>query len=143
MGIGAPSNRPAGVVRPSRPVRCDVRDPIVSSGVFGPAGGTLIIGASRLIIPGGALRDTVTITGTARGDSTSTVDFAPDGLRFNKPAGLVLDGTGCDLDESSAPSVVNIAADGTILETLEATYDPHWKAVAAPIEHFSGYAIAF
>ena len=103
----------------------------------------LVIGRSRLIIPGGALHDTVTITATARGDSTSEVDFQPAGLRFAKPAGLVLDGTGCNLDDDATPSVVYVAPDGTILETIAAFYDPHWKAVAAPIEHFSGYAIAF
>ena len=122
---------------------CTPRDSIVSSGVFGPAGGTLIVGGSRLIIPGGALQDTVTITATARGDSTSEVDFEPSGLHFAKPAGLVLDGTGCGLEAADTPSVVYVAPDGTILETIDAFYDPHWRAVAAPIEHFSGYAIAF
>jgi len=102
-----------------------------------------VIGGSRLIIPGGALRDTVTISGTETGDSTSTVDFQPAGLLFAKPVGLVLDGSGCDLDDSSTPSVVYVAPDGTILETIDALYDPHWRAVAAPIQHFSGYAIAF
>jgi hypothetical protein len=144
-GNGGTNSAPAASPARGTPhlAACTPRDSIVSSGVFGPAGGTLIVGGSRLIIPGGALLDTVTITATARGDSTSEVDFEPSGLHFAKPAGLVLDGTGCGLDTADTPSVVYVAPDGTIIETIDAFYDPHWRAVAAPIEHFSGYAIAF
>jgi hypothetical protein len=140
---GATPRNAGGASGTPHVVACSPRDTIVSSGVFGPAGGTLVVGGSRLIIPGGALLDTVTITAVAKGDSTSEVDFQPSGLHFAKPAGLVLDGTGCELDAATSPSVVYVAPDGSILETIEAYYDPHWKAVAAPIEHFSGYAIAF
>jgi hypothetical protein len=126
-----------------RPVVCAIRKPLASGGVFGPSGGTLVLGNSRLIIPGGALRDTVTITATTAGDSTSTVNFQPEGLQFRKPVGLILDSTGCTIEDGASPSVVYLAPDGTVLETIPAIYDPHWKAVAAPIEHFSGYAIAF
>jgi hypothetical protein len=125
------------------PVSCAGRRVIQSSGRFGPAGGILVFGNSSLIIPGGALHDTVTIAATQLDDGTSTVRFAPHGLRFYKPAGLVLDGTGCDLPTRGVASVVYVDDQGTVLETIDARYDPHWKAVAAPIEHFSGYAIAF
>jgi len=125
------------------PVACSPHAPVVGSGVFGPAGGTLVFGNSRLVIPGGALRDTVTITATSLGDSTSSVDFQPEGLHFAKPAGLVLDGSGCVLGNGGdSLSVVYLAPEGTVLETIPAVYDPHWKAVAAPIVHFSRYAIA-
>lgn len=138
----APGATPNG--RAPRPVSCAPRDPIVNSGTFGPAGGTLVFGNSRLVIPGGALRSTVTITATTLGDSSSTVHFEPEGLTFAKPAGLVLDGDGCSLDvEGGTPSIVYIGTDGQILEVIPAEYDPHWKAVAAPLAHFSGYAIAF
>ena len=101
------------------------------------------MGNSSLIIPGGALRDTVTISATQLDDGTSTLRFEPHGLRFYKPAGLVLDGTGCDFPTGAEADVVYVDDAGTILETILAVYDPHWKAVAAPIVHFSGYAIAF
>lgn len=127
----------------SSPVRCRGRQLIQSSGRFGPAGGILAFGNSRLIIPGGALRDTVTISATQLDDGTSTVRFEPHGLRFYKPAGLVLDGSGCDFPDRAVASVVYVDDAGTVLETIDAFYDPHWKAVAAPIVHFSGYAIAF
>jgi hypothetical protein len=126
-----------------QPVACKASRVAARSGVFGPAGGTLVFGESRLIIPGGALRDTVTITATPLDDGTSTVQFQPQGLRFYKPAGLVLDAADCLLPDDGAPSIVYLGDAGEVLETIPARYDPHWKAVAAPIVHFSGYAIAF
>lgn len=125
------------------PVACSTRKTIQSSGVFGPGGGTLAFGSSRLVIPGGALRDTVTITASQVDDGTSTVRFEPHGLRFYKPAGLVLDGSSCALPSDQLPAVVYVDDDGNVLETIDAYYDPHWQTVAAPIQHFSGYAIAF
>jgi hypothetical protein len=124
-------------------VACSSRKTIRSSGRFGPGGGILAFGNSRLIIPGGALRDTVTISATPRADGTSTVDFQPTGLHFYKPAGLILDAAGCSLKPGDVPSVVYLDDAGQIREQIAALYDPHWQAVAAPIEHFSAYAIAF
>lgn len=128
---------------PVTPVSCDRRSLVVGSGVFGPSGGTLIVGESRLVIPGGALRDTVTISGSTGGDATSTIRFSPEGLRFRKPAGLTLSGSGCRLPERAEFSVVYLDDEGRILETIAGEYFPRYKVVAAPIEHFSGYAIAF
>ncbi|HEX5972814.1 MAG TPA: hypothetical protein VFY85_12865 [Gemmatimonadaceae bacterium] len=125
------------------PVSCGARRMIQASGTFGPAGGILTFGNSSLVIPGGALRDTVTISATQLDDGSSTVRFEPHGLHFYKPAGLVLDGTGCALPADEAPSIVYLGDAGEVLETIPAYYDPHWRTVAAPIEHFSGYAIAF
>jgi hypothetical protein len=123
--------------------RCTDRQVTSSAGVFGPAGGTLTFGDSRLIIPGGALTDTVTISATIVDQTTSRVEFQPHGLQFAKPAGLLLSTEGCVLSPDEAPSVVYLSQDGLVLETIDAVYDPHWKTFAAPIHHFSGYAIAF
>ena len=114
----------------------------VNSGVFGPSGGTLTFGTSRLIIPGGALRDTVTITATIPNGDVSRVEFQPHGLQFAKAAGLQLDTDGCAIDEQ-APNVVYLSETGEVLETIDAVYDPRWHTIAATIWHFSGYAIAF
>ena len=122
---------------------CSPHGAISASGVFGPAGGTLTFGGSRLIIPGGALRDTVTISATIPEGSSSSVEFAPHGLQFLKSAGLVLSTVSCELANPLAPAVVYLAPDGTVLEYIEAVYDPRWRTIAAPIDHFSGYAIAF
>ncbi|MDB4892457.1 MAG: hypothetical protein JWL61_4312 [Gemmatimonadetes bacterium] len=114
-----------------------------NSDVFGPAGGTLTFGSSRLIIPAGALRDTVTITATIPEGDDSRVEFQPHGLEFAKPAGLQLSTAECSMNGQVAPNVVYLSETGEILETIEAVYDPHWQTIAASIWHFSGYAIAF
>ena len=122
---------------------CAPHGTISSQGVFGPAGGTLLFGNSRLIIPGGALRDTVTISAVVPEGTGTNVVFSPHGLQFEKAAGLVLSTESCELANPLAPAVVYLAPDGTVLEYIEAVFDPRWKTIAAPIGHFSGYAIAF
>ena len=126
-----------------QPARCADRRVATISGVFGPSGGTLVFGDSRLIIPGGALLDTVTISATIVDATTSRVELQPQGLQFAKAAGLLLDTQGCVLAQDAAPTVVYLSEDGVVLETIDAVYDPHWKTFAAPLHHFSGYAIAF
>ena len=142
-GSSARGNASNSMPGQATPVACAGRTRFNASGTFGPAGGILQFGQSSLIIPGGALRDTVTISATVLDDGSSTVVFQPHGLRFYKPAGLVLDGTNCAFPTTGAASVVYVDDAGQVLQTIPAYYDPHWKAVAAPIVHFSGYAIAF
>ena len=125
------------------PAKCETRRTARAFGVFGPQGGTLLFGTSRLIIPAGALRDTVTISATIPDSDNSRVEFRPSGLRFAKAAGLLLDTSGCSLDGKLAPDVVYLSESGEVLETIPATYNPRWKTIAAAIWHFSGYAIAF
>lgn len=125
------------------PVACLPRHPASVSALVGPTGGVLAFGASRLIVPPGALHATVRLSAVTRGDASATVDFFPEGLRFHKPAGLVLSATGCLTPAEGVPSVVYLGENGEILETIAATYDRRGKEVAAPIVHFSGYAIAF
>lgn len=122
---------------------CETERTANASGVFGPQGGTLIFGTSRLIIPGGALRETVTITATIPDGDNKRVEFQPHGLQFAKPAGLLLDTSGCSMDGQLAPNVWYLSETGVVLETIPASYDPHWHTIAAAIWHFSGYAIAF
>ncbi len=142
-GSDAPRGVSTSQNKAAVPVVCAKHGATVNVGVFGPSGGTLVFGNSRLVIPGGALHDTVTISATIPADSSSTVEFQPHGLQFYKPAGLVLDGSTCSLPADMAPRVVYLSDGGDVLEIIEAVYDPHWKTVAAPIVHFSGYAIAF
>ncbi len=143
MGHAGRSNSAKASAAGPTPVSCHARKLAVGQGRFGPSGGTLVVGSTRLFIPGGALRDTVTITATAPGDTTSTVEFEPHGLHFAKPVGLAIGSEGCAIPEDARPSVVYLDANGRVLEIIWAEYDPRFKAVTAPIEHFSGYAIAF
>jgi hypothetical protein len=58
-------------------------------------------------------------------------------LHFKKPAGLVVDVSGC----GPIPSNVFIRSieDG---ELIKAVYSTWWHTLAAPIAHFSGYIVA-
>lgn len=143
LAAAARNESSAGQRPTPKVLTCSGRRVVVASGRFGPPGGTLLFGNSRLIIPGGALHDTVTIMASAPNPASSEVIFKPEGLHFFKAAGLVLEATGCVTPQDAAPSVVYLSPSGVILETIPADYDSHWKTVAAPISHFSGYAIAF
>lgn len=111
------------------------------SALIGPAGGTLRVGLNELIVPPGALGSPTMIVGTVPEGTTGTIRLEPSGLRFKKPAGLRLDVTGCDFPEP-VPDVIHVDDDGTVLQRIEAVFSNAWKAVAAPIEHFSAYQIA-
>ena len=69
---------------------CTPRDVQVGTATIGPSGGVLE-GPHRLIIPPGALTQTVQISGTTVEGETPTIELEPHGLQFRKSAGLVLD----------------------------------------------------
>lgn len=136
---GSPTDRPALV-------QCELHPAYVGEGLIGPRGGQIIIGGgSRLIIPPGALTRRVWIKATIPAGENVTIDFefAPHGIVFKKPLGLVLSANGCDIPSYKAPSIAYVEEDGTIGDYLPSYYSHHWHLVAAPIWHFSGYAIAF
>jgi len=124
-------------------VQCENHPAFEGSGDIGPSGGHIIAGPHRLIIPPGALLHTVHITATVPAGDNVFVEFQPSGLVFRKPAGLLLDAEGCDLSQYHAPDVVYLNDAGDVEERIDAVYSNHWKTVAAPIWHFSGYAIAW
>jgi len=122
-------------------VRCE-NWPATSSADIGPNGGIITVGRARLIIPPGALSDVVHVTGTALPDDNPTVAFQPSGLEFKKPAGLQFDVTGCEIPADS-PDIVYLNDAGEIVERIEAVYSNYWRQVAAPVRHFSNYALAY
>lgn len=142
-GAGRPASGQGTLSRgQSQLVHCTNRTAVADSGEFGPSGGTLVVGDNLLIIPPGALTDRVVIRGTVVADTVALIQFDPDGLQFRKPVGLVLDASGCDVD-GYTPDIVYVDDQGQVLERIEARYSNAWHTVAAPIEHFSGYAIAW
>jgi hypothetical protein len=119
---------------------CSRRQAVEGSAVIGPSGGELIVGENRLIVPPGALIEPTLITGTVPADTIASIHFEPQGLQFRKPAGLVINARGCG-PVSDEPSVLYIDDDGNVLERINAVYSNWWRTVAAPINHFSVYAI--
>jgi hypothetical protein len=67
------------------------------------------------------------------------VDLQPHGLTFSKAAGLVLDAASC----IEVPSIVYLIDEETVSDPIAAIYSNWWHAIACPIWHFSGYAVAF
>jgi hypothetical protein len=112
-----------------------------ASATIGPAGGRIAVDGNVLLIPGGALEEEVVITATVPADDIAAVEFAPSGLRFRKPASMVLSAEGCEAP-ASAPAAAYLDDSGTIIERIDAVWHPRWKALVAPITHFSSYAIA-
>lgn len=127
----------------ARLVHCLRRESASASAVIGSSGGIVAIGNNALIVPPGALHTPVLITATVVEGDAAALRFAPHGLTFARPAGLVIDAAGCDLPAGTAPTIVYLDDTGHEIERLASFYSPSWKAVAAPVSHFSIYAIAF
>jgi hypothetical protein len=116
---------------------CDVPSDLNGSAIIGPDGGTLDIGPHRLIIPPGALTTKVAVSGFIPAGSTIEVHFEPHGLQFKKPAGLILNSASC----SAVPDVVYLNEVGVVAERIKAIFSTWWHVIAAPIDHFSVYAL--
>jgi hypothetical protein len=121
------------------PLNCSPKNSSFGSALIGPSGGTLFIGPNRLIIPAGALREKVQISGTVPAGRPFEIDLEPHGLHFQKAAGLILDASSC----IDVQDIVYLIDEVTASPPILATYSNLWHTIACPIWHFSGYAIAF
>lgn len=130
----------ASAVAPGRVIACEQRTAAADSALIGPSGGTLRVGNNELVVPPGALLKPVMLRGEVPPDTIASIRLSPEGLTFRRPAGLVLDVSGC-ADAGVAPKVLYLDDAGNILEEIDAYYTPWWKRVAAPIDHFSRYAL--
>lgn len=112
----------------------------------GPAGGTILVGPHRLVIPAGALTSPVLITAEAPADSVNSVRLLPHGLTFapGKPAKLTLSYANCSLLGQLLPKRIVYTTDLLeILEWLLSADEPLARRVSTSLEHFSRYAIAW
>lgn len=112
----------------------------------GPRGGTIVMGAQRLVIPAGALNHTVTIIGEAPSDNVVSVRFQPEGLQFNpaRSPRLTLDYSSCGLVRNLLPKRIAYTTDRLdILSLLPSLDDLLHQRVSADIHHFSRYAVAW
>lgn len=123
-------------------VACARRAEQSASAVIGPEGGVLRVGGDALVVPPGALDAPTLISATIPAGDVSAIRFEPHGLQFRVPAGLVLNAAGCSIPAATVPFVVYMSDEGAMLEHLDAVYDSQGRRVAAPIQHFSQYAIA-
>jgi len=122
---------------------CDAHASATTSAMVGPHGAMIAVGNDRLVIPGGALSDSVLITATIPADTLASIQFAPHGLQFAKGVTLLLSTAGCAVGGQTPGHVVYLDGAGDVLETLDAMFNAQAGTVVTHIEHFSSYAIAF
>jgi len=109
----------------------------------GASGASIHVGNDRLIIPGGALSDSILITARIPADTLADIHFEPHGLHFNKDVILVLSTDGCTVGARAPAHVDYLDNSGNVLEKLEAAFNGGSHTVTTKIHHFSSYAIAF
>lgn len=115
-----------------------------ASAVIGRDGGTLRIGPHTLTVPRGALSAPTLITAYAPSDSVSSVDFRPEGLRFNKNVQITLSYANCGLVASLLPKRVMYVNDNLrILEILVSLDNVLLKRTTGYTNHFSRYAVGY
>ena len=106
-----------------------------TTAVIGPAGGQIVVGAHRLVIPAGALSAPVRITAEQVSGTVNSVRFSPEGLKFAKPATLTLSYGNCLLTPLSK-QVVYTNEQLRILEVDEVprpAADPHRHGPHQPL----------
>jgi hypothetical protein len=108
----------------------------------GSAGGTIVVGTHRLVIPAGALRQPVTIRAEQVTSRVNSVRFHPEGLRFDRPASLTMSYSNCS-PLMLLKKVVYTNELLSILELLPSVDNLKNKTVTGTVRHFSRYAVAW
>lgn len=109
---------------------------------IGPAGGTIVVGPHKLVIPTGALSSPVTITASIKSERVNRIHFEPDGLQFAKQATLTMSYANCGLLSALTPHViVHVSPDLKILQQLLSLDNLLNRTVSAKLAHFSDYAV--
>ena len=142
----APEIQPSGsllsTLRNLNLLSCSAQPYAVKTQTVGSAGGTIVVGTHRLVIPAGALSSSVKIKAEQVSGRVNSVRFSPDGLKFAKPALLTLSYSNCS-PLLLVKRVVYTNELLGILELLPSLDDLRTKTVSAPIRHFSRYAVAW
>jgi hypothetical protein len=121
---------------------CQEQQYQVTYATIGPWGGTIRVGKHSLVIPKGALRSSVRIKAEQIRGSTNSVRFSPEGLQFEKQAVLALNYENCQ-NTDVPKTVVYTTEKLKILEILKSLDLLRSRTIAAPIDHFSRYAVAY
>jgi hypothetical protein len=114
----------------------------VTRETVGYEGGIIQVGTHTLVIPRGALRRQTTITAEQMPGSTNSIRFSPEGLQFERPAVLTMSYKNC-LIVLVAKKIAYTDENLKILEVLRSIDLFGKKIVAAPIDHFSRYAVTW
>lgn len=117
------------------------------SAAVGLLGGVINVGPHKLVLPPGAVLSQTTITARITGgDTSNSIQFSPEGLKFKVPPVLVISYSNCTVSGGILPLVkLAYTTDdlSSILEILPAVANPLNKTVVGTITHFSRYAVAY
>lgn len=125
---------------------CQAQPYLRAEKIIGPAGGTLVIGEHRLVVPRGALEERVRITAERPSDEVVSVRLHPEGLEFDDdhPARLTLDYNHCGLVHNLIPKRIAYTTERLrIISLLKSVDNLLRRRVSAELEHFSRYAVAY
>jgi hypothetical protein len=109
---------------------------------IGPNGGVVAVGQYSLVIPAGALQGNVQIRAEQVSGKANSVRFSPEGLKFARPATLTMGYDNCVL-VLLPKRIVYTNELLRVLDILRSEDMLRGKAVSAPIDHFSRYAVAY
>ncbi len=117
------------------------------SSSVGLLGGVIRVGPHKLVIPPGAVLSRTTITARiSDGDTSNSIQFSPEGLKFRVPPVLVISYANCTVSGGML-GLLQFAYTtddlSSILEILPAVANPFNQTVVGTISHFSRYAVAY
>lgn len=128
----------------TKPTSCKPLKAESASRDIGVEGGGLRIGPHTLIIPAGALLETVRITGQIISDTVNSIRFLPEGLQFLVPATLQMSYKNCKAMDLTWMKLIYTSDDmSQLLEQVPSLDKKDKDAVAGFINHFSRYAVAY
>ncbi len=116
----------------------------VSTATIGPEGGVLIHAAHRVVIPAGALADTVTLTFSMPVSDTLMFELGPDGTQFLKPVQVIFNydhANKSGIDEAAIQIVVWNPQTQT-WDSVPSQVDTELNEVSGDTFHFSRYALS-
>jgi hypothetical protein len=122
---------------------CSTQPYAVTTKTIGTAGGTIQVGTHKLVIPAGALAQSVTIKAEQVSGNVNSVRFSPEGLQFAKPASLTLSYQNCSPLLGVLKRVAYTDERLRILELIPSIDNLLSKDVTGSIKHFSRYAVAW
>lgn len=133
------------LLQPTGLLRCSSLPYAATTRTIGGEGGSISAGSHTLVVPPGALTGPTTITMVLpAGQNVNSVEFAPEGLEFKKPASLTMSYANCNLLGRVLPKrIAYTTADLTILYYLLSFDNLFAKRVTRRVDHFSAYAVAW
>ena len=124
-------------------LKCNPMPTYTASKTIGAAGGTIVVGPHKLVVPPNALNAPVTITAVAPHDNVNRIEFSPEGLVFNKSTSLTMSYANCSLLAGLLPRIAYVGDQLNILEYLLGSNNIFARTVTGQLKHFSGYAVAW